>query len=529
MTTTEFIINNSEKVLSAFTGLEDVADKLTVVSTNADISGRTLKPEDFYNGVEDFDDGNFQAFIQYFSENMDEFNNYIISEINADTGGILGTANGSVLTSGLISSLLNEITSGNGGVVLALKVFVALAVLYKIYSSLTSTSETAAAINGTKTYTKLSSGGESGGSYSSSDYSPSNDITDVDYSDGEETVDDFDFSDDAVEDDYLEFETDDELDDEIVNDIDEDLSGNEGTDDDIVVDDGTEDGIDKNKIIDEIKDASGNVVAVSVIGDGKKNWYQVSGDNVIIPSENVSTYKLGQEVSIVVGEETVTIPTGNYNVDQVIYNADGSIRSVRFIYDDKKVWAYLDSNGNIIKTEYIKNQTGMFSITNPSYDMIDMYGNNIGKFESKDYFIYDVLYDSKGNEIAYRLSPDGEYEKWVYPNGNSTDANVVIYDKIQTSDGTTVATVDDSSGNKGLYGVLGLLFVALGTTLVVRKKVKDKENADYGSDDYSSESEESTLSAGNYGIYDVKKDEDGKITEARISPNDSSNEYWVEV
>ena len=33
----------------------------------------------------------------------------------------------------------------------------------------------------------------------------------------------------------------------------------------------------------------------------------------------------------------------------------------------------------------------------------------------------------------------------------------------------------------------------------------------------------------NYAIYDVKKSDDGLITEARINPLDSDEEYWVEM
>ena len=283
-----------------------------------------------------------------------------------------------------------------------------------------------------------------------------------------------------------------------------------------------------SKIIDEVKDASGKTVAVSVISNGKKKWYQVVNGNVVVPKEAVTSFNLPQNVTVTVDGETKTINSGSYPVDQVIYNADGSVRSVRMICDDMKIWAHLDSNGNIIKCDYIRAIDGMAELTAASYDRVDMYGNNIGKFSTGKYSFSEVMYDSNGNIIAYKLTGDGVYEEWVYPNGDTTNGKFEIYDKVQTSETSSVATFND---NKGLYGLLGILFVALGATLVVRKKIKDKENATLGEgEEYTDDTYvEDSLPAGNYGIYDVKKNDEGTITEARISPNNSNEECWVEV
>ena len=284
--------------------------------------------------------------------------------------------------------------------------------------------------------------------------------------------------------------------------------------------------INGNKIIDEVKDENGNVVAVSVIGDGKKTWYQVVNGNVLVPKENATSFKLPQSVTISVDGADRTINSGNYPVDQVIYNADGSVRSVRLICDNVKVWAHLDSSGNVIKCDYITGQNGIASLTGSNFDKIDVYGNNVGKFSTGDHFISEVMYDSKGNAIAYKLTGDGVYEEWVYPNGNTTDGTFSLFDQVQTSETTSVETFND---NKGLYGLLGVLFVGLGATLVVRKKIKDKENASLGDEEETSESYEDSISTGNYGIYDVKKDDEGTITAARLNPVSSNDEYWVEV
>ena len=242
----------------------------------------------------------------------------------------------------------------------------------------------------------------------------------------------------------------------------------------------------------------------------------------------MSSFNVPQDMTITVDGKEQTINSGSYPVDQVIYNADGSVRSVRFICDDKKIWAQLDSSGNIVKYDYIVYEQGLLTLTDGSYDKIDMYGNNVGKFSAGSYSINEVMYDSNGNAIAYKLTGSGVYEEWLYPNGNTDNMELDMVVATQTNAKSSVSTFKD---NKGLYGLLGILFVALGATLVVRKKIKDKENAENSdSEEYTDDSYvEESLPTGNYGIYDVKKNDEGVITEARISPDNSSDEYWVEV
>ena len=283
-------------------------------------------------------------------------------------------------------------------------------------------------------------------------------------------------------------------------------------------------------IVDKIVDTNGNVVAIAVISDGIKKWFQVENGNVVIPADVIENYNLSKDIEITVDGVKTVIPSGNYKIDNIIYNADGTIKSVRIICGDYKLWLKLDSNGNIISTEYIRSQNGVFTIKNPDYKIIDMYGNEIGNFQNGDYFIYDVLYDSEGNPIAYRLSPDGEYEKWLYVNGNNTSGSASLFNTVQKNEKSNLSLFSE---NKTLFGLLGVLFVALGATLVVRKKVKDKENnQENNSDDIIFEDNslsDDTLPTGNYAVYDVKKNDEGLVTEARINPLNESDEYWVEV
>ena len=67
-------------------------------------------------------------------------------------------------------------------------------------------------------------------------------------------------------------------------------------------------------------------------------------------------------------------------------------------------------------------------------------------------------------------------------------------------------------------GVLGVLVVGLGATIYVKKK---QENGDTVTDD-------GALPEGDYDIYDYHTDDQGNVTEARISDNNAPEEQWVE-
>ena len=341
--------------------------------------------------------------------------------------------------------------------------------------------------------------------------------------------------DELYDDEDYEVEEYDEEDDEFKFDEDleeEDMTENEVSDVDIN-ETSTLDGIksiDDNSIVDKVYDSASNLVAVSMIGANGKKWYQVIDGKIIDPETSMETFNIQKDLVIKIGDEEQTVPAGSYKVDNAVYNADGSTRNVRVKAGEYDLCLYLDSSGNIIKTETIKEQNGLFTITNSTYDAVDMYGNSLGKFDKGEYYIYDVMYDQNGNQIGYRLSADGEYEKWLYPNGNITDGVASLFDQVQANEEGT-ASVSMFEQNKGLFGLLGVLFVGLGASLVVRKKMVDKEKAtlDEGDDYTDNYTVEDNISSGNYGVYDVKRNDAGLVTEARINPVDSSDEYWVEV
>ena len=309
-----------------------------------------------------------------------------------------------------------------------------------------------------------------------------------------------------------------------------------------------------SEVVEEIRDISGKVVAVAVIdNNGHKIWYQVINNNVVGDIKLInSNYSLNKPITILDNGKEININAGNYIIEQVVYNSDGSIKIIKIKCGIYSLLLHHDNNGNIIKVEYIKPQTGVFSINNKDYDMYDMYGNIIGKFGNGEYYIYETKYDQSGKVIAFRVSPNGDYEQWIYVNETTNDSEYSLVTLMQTNDKTNVSLFEK---NKGLFGLLGILFVALGVTVAVKivsnKKNKNNDNEE-NNDEYVyydtpekennvyeeldgedeslyQDSAISSLSTGNYPIYDVKQDENGLITEARITPDDRDDEYWVEV
>ena len=276
----------------------------------------------------------------------------------------------------------------------------------------------------------------------------------------------------------------------------------------------------KYVIVDYKYDVNKNLVSIAIIVDGVKIWIPVIDGKMVIPS-NVETnvFNLEETITIVINNERINILKGNYQIIEYMYNKNGTVKAICIKYDKYKIWLYLE-NDKIIKVEYQKNEHGVFTITSPSFNIYDKYGNNLGKFKEGKYYIYEVRYDEFGKVIALRLSKEGDYELWLYINDDIDNANYSLFtEEINTNDNTTLSLFDDK---KMMFGLLGILFVGLGTSLIVKKKRKKDMPGD---EEYSEE----LLNPGNYAVYDLKKNDDGLITDARITPIDSEDEYWVEV
>ena len=505
------VINNA---LKTFNNLDEELDTIKKLS---DISGVLLIPKDFYDGcnISNYSLGeeangvfeNYKETINKIKEyiaNLDKVNE--LGKVMSDGVSALGMSGVGTASTSVVNSVLNKINNKHSNV--------------------------------------------GGGGNSSSNEVINNVVEEINSIDNTSLIDEEESINNIDEKTNIVDSNDTNTSDEIINIVDDSSSEVAGI---------TE--VNGNSVVEEILDANGNLVAVGVIGaNGNKIWYQVVDGNKVLGENNTfgSNYHLSNTINIIDNGQIVEIQDGDYEIEQIIYNIDGSVGAIKIKCDNYKLLLYLDGNGNIIKVEYIKPQTGVFTINNTNYDIYDMYGNNLGKFGNGQYYIYETKYDQSGKIIGFRVSPDDEYEKWLYVNESTKESEYSLVTSMQVNDKTNVSLFDK---NKGILGLLGLLFVGVGATIVMKKRMNKKTiNEEYSDEEYYSyddkedveelyydnlqdkaneenlyydnavgEWEEEKLTNGNYPIYDVKHDESGKVTEARISPIDSEYEYWVEV
>jgi hypothetical protein len=256
-------------------------------------------------------------------------------------------------------------------------------------------------------------------------------------------------------------------------------------------------------------------------------------DSTTGTSEGIGTVSITEsDVQITDGQGNVvgTVSDGQYTVYEQTTDEQGNVIAVRISKDgEDEQWIVMNQNGKQVGTFYETNQVGSFSCTSDGIVITDANGNPIGTLTQGNHKVYAINVDENtGVVTAIRISKDGEPEQWIqiYKDGKYIDGGVFeqygqAYTNPQTYDngqGTT-ATVYGKR-NKILGGVLGVLVVGLGATIYVKKK-KEKEDGSY-------EEEEEELSSGDYDIYDYNTDDDGNITEARISDDDAAEEQWVE-
>ena len=219
---------------------------------------------------------------------------------------------------------------------------------------------------------------------------------------------------------------------------------------------------------------------------------------------------------------------GQYKVYEQMTDENGNVLAVRISADgEEEQWIRINQNGTQVGTFYETNQVGSFSCNSDNIIIYDKNNNPIGTLSQGYHKVYAINTDNNGNVTAIRISKDGEEEQWIqiYENGKYIDGGTFEqygqqYTNPQVVDvgqGTT-ATVYGKR-NKILGGVLGVLVVGLGATIYVKKKKENENGGSY---------EEEALPEGDYDIYDYNTDDDGNITEAKISSDNSPEEQWVE-
>ncbi len=256
-----------------------------------------------------------------------------------------------------------------------------------------------------------------------------------------------------------------------------------------------------------------------------------TGDDTTSSNDGIGTITVTTDGVIITnanGEQVGTTGMGQYKVYEQMTDENGNVLAVRISADgEEEQWIRINQNGTQVGTFYETNQVGSFSCNYDNIIIYDKNNNPIGTLSQGYHKVYAINTDNNGNVTAIRISKDGEEEQWIqiYENGKYIDGGTFEqygqqYTNPQVVDvgqGTT-ATVYGKR-NKILGGVLGVLVVGLGATIYVKKK-KENENGD--------SYEEEALPEGDYDIYDYNTDDEGNITEAKISSDNSPEEQWVE-
>lgn len=290
-----------------------------------------------------------------------------------------------------------------------------------------------------------------------------------------------------------------------------------------------------NYIVYEKKyDKDGNVIAVRISPDGEdERWiYTTPGKN------DGYYYEVGQKGNYFLRDGTLSIydengnvigtaTAGSYNVYGTKVDENGNIIGIKISPpgEDEK-WIFMDptnTNGFYMGM----GQQGIYQLSGASLKIYDNQGNVIGTLNDGSYSVFDVKYDENGNPVALRISPNGAEEQWI--NIIDDQKNVIgsyksLEELMKVDKGKAVITVTKKNNNALKYlGILGVLSVALGTTLVVRKKLKNNDEPNEYEDDYDDE----PLEPGDYNVYEFKRDENNNITDARISEESSKDDLWV--
>ena len=260
--------------------------------------------------------------------------------------------------------------------------------------------------------------------------------------------------------------------------------------------------------------------------------FSTGGEGTTTTNDGIGTITVIQDGAIITdanGNQVGTTSMGQYKVYEQMSDENGNVIAVRISPDGEvEQWIRINQNGSPVGTFYETNQVGSFSCNSDNIVIFDKNNNPIGTLSQGYHKVYAITTDNNGNVTAIRISKDGEEEQWIqiYENGKYIDGGTFEqygqqYSNPQTVtvNETTTATVYGKR-NKILGGVLGVLVVGLGATIYVKKK-KESEG---GSESY----EEEALPEGDYDIYDYNTDDDGNITEAKISSDGSPEEQWVE-
>ena len=90
--TQSYSISNSKDVLNSLNKFDSCEPELAKIKELSNVSNHTLKPEDFYEGIQELDLDGFQSFKVDFIDTIDEIKKYIKHMAVINSGGVLSTS-----------------------------------------------------------------------------------------------------------------------------------------------------------------------------------------------------------------------------------------------------------------------------------------------------------------------------------------------------------------------------------------------------------------------------------------------------
>ena len=268
---------------------------------------------------------------------------------------------------------------------------------------------------------------------------------------------------------------------------------------------------DNYDIVDMKKDSNGNITDICINVNGTNVWLSITNGKIVGNNLNIVNNQYNLENTLIITDlkgNKIIVKPGSYEIVDVKKDANGNIIAIRIAVDENYVWLVIN-NGQITSTMLQTSYDGMYVFNDVLLNIYDNNGNIIGTVTNGRYNVYEVIVDNNGKITWIRISKDGEPKYWINVYFQETDWGIfVTYESEVKHDNGVLKLFDKNKGS--LIGVLGILIVGLGAIMYAKKSKKNK-NVDNGT----------------FAVYEVVENEEGKINEVRVSPDDYEDECWI--
>ena len=268
---------------------------------------------------------------------------------------------------------------------------------------------------------------------------------------------------------------------------------------------------DNYDIVDMKKDSNGNITDICINVNGTNVWLSITNGKIVGNNLNIVNNQYNLENTLIITDlkgNKIIVKPGSYEIVDVKKDANGNITAICIAVDENYVWLVIN-NGQITSTMLQTSYDGMYVFNDVLLNIYDNNGNIIGTVTNGRYNVYEVIVDNNGKITWIRISKDGEPKYWINVYFQETDWGIfVTYESEVKHDNGVLKLFDKNKGS--LIGVLGILIVGLGAIMYAKKSKKNK-NVDNGT----------------FAVYEVVENEEGKIDEVRVSPDDYEDECWI--